>query len=102
MAVSSLRAASGLRVRACRSAAVRIARERSGMASVDSAGRDGGGGAPGAAATLWATSIGRSSAKIAPMTVVAVEATGSGRGFTAAILSNVSIKSFASTAIRKI
>jgi hypothetical protein len=36
------------------------------------------------------------------MTVVAVEAIGSGRGFTAAILSNVSMKSFTSTAICKI
>ena len=78
------------------------ARERSGMASDDSTGRDGGGGAPGETARLWATSIGRSSAKTAPMTFVAVEAIGSGIGFTAAILSNVSMKSFTSTAICKI
>src|SRR5438034_962968 len=102
MAANSLRAVSGLSVFACRSAAARIARERSGMASDDSAGRDGGGGAPGATTTLWATSIGLSSAKMAPMTVVTVEAIGSGMGFAAAILSNVSMKSFMSTAICKI
>src|SRR5436190_8769225 len=102
MAANSLRAASGLNVFACRSAAARIARERSGIASDDSAGRDGGGGAPGATATLWATSIGLSSAKMAPMTVVADEKIGSGKGFAAASLSNVSIKSFISTAICKI
>src|SRR6266576_1368092 len=102
MAASSLRASSGLSVFAWRSAAARIARERSGIASDDNAGREGGGGAPGAIRMLWATSIGRSSAKIAPMTVVVVAATGSGIGFAAAILSNVSMKSLMSTAICKI